>query len=108
MQISSVITLVSENPAAHGVFEATTEGERTVFCSVKSVGYQEYYIAREHDLNPTLVFVLADYAEYQGEPVVIYHGERYRVVRTYRTPQLGIELTVERAEPATTEGAVTT
>lgn len=102
MQLSSVIKLISETPEAHGVFAATTDAERTVFCSVKSVGYQEFYRAKEHDLYPTLIFVLADYAEYNGEPLCEYDGKRYRIVRTYITPQLTIELTVERAEEAVT------
>lgn len=110
MMLQSVLGLINQTPAAGGVFEARTETVRTVFCAVKSVGAQEFYTAREHDLLPALVFVLADYAEYRGEPICEYNGVRYRIIRTYITPQLRIELTAERAEelpPATTEGAIT-
>lgn len=93
----SVITLIAENPAAHGVFDGPSETQRTVFCTIRSVGYNEYYRAREHDLFPTLVFSLRDYAEYQGEPRLLYEGKAYNVIRTYITPQNEIELTTEEA-----------
>lgn len=96
MNISSVLTLIAENPAAHGIFDEPTETGRTVFCTVRSVGYSEFYRALENDLHPTLVFTLADYAEYQGEKVCVYNGTRYRIIRTYQTGG-AIELTVEEA-----------
>ena len=40
--------------------------------------------------------VLADYLDYEGERLVEYNGQRYRVIRTYRAGQ-SMELTVERA-----------
>ena len=95
----TVITLIAETPAAHGVFAERTETERTVFCTIKSVNYNEFYRAREHDMYPTLVFVLRDYAEYKGEPVCLCEGRRYHIIRTYITPQNAIELTVEEAAP---------
>lgn len=91
-----VLFLINENPAAHGIFDAPVETERMVFCTVRSVGYQEFYRALEQDLHPTLVFVLADYAEYQGEKICRYGDTRYRVIRTYQTGG-AIELTVEEA-----------
>lgn len=93
---SDVITLISEKPTAHGIFEPFTETERTVYCEVRSVGVNEFYRAMEQDLRPVCVFVLADYAEYHGEKIVDYHGKRLRVVRTYIDRQK-IELTVEEA-----------
>ena len=48
-------------------------------------------------MHPAFVFVLADYAEYQGEKVCVFNNVRYRIVRTYITPQQTIELTVEEA-----------
>ena len=41
MNRSGVLTLISENPAAHGIFDKPTETERTVFCTIRSVGYSE-------------------------------------------------------------------
>ena len=94
--LSDVLYLVSENPQAHGIFEAVTEESRMVYCNVRSVGYQEYYRAMENNLQPTFVFVLADYAEYQGEKICLFNNVRYRVIRTYQTGG-SIELTVEEA-----------
>lgn len=97
MMRSDVITLISESPAAHGIFDTKTETERAVFCEVKSVGYREYFEALAQSLHPSFVFVLRDYAEYQGEKICVYHDVRYRIIRTYVTPQQTIELTVEEA-----------
>lgn len=96
MIFRDVITLISENPAAHGVFDTTSETSRQVFCSVRSVGMTEAYTALSNGLNPQFVFVLSDYADYQGEKICSYNGTRYRIVRTYRNNQQ-IELTVEEA-----------
>lgn len=97
MMRQDVLYLVSEFPAAHGVFDKPEETQRMVYCSVRSVGGQEYYRALENAIRPTLVFILADYAEYQGEKIAVYHDTRYRIVRTYVTAQQAIELTVEEA-----------
>ena len=91
---SGVLTLIAESPAAHGIFDKPTETERTVFCTVRSVGYSEFYQALSHDLHPSLVFVLADYAEYQREKICEFEGVRYRIIRTYQTGG-AIELTCE-------------
>lgn len=97
MMRSDVLTLIAENPAAHGIFNTPTETSRTVFCFVRSVSSNEYYRALEQALRPVFVFVLADYAEYQGEKICEYNGVRYRITRTYITAQQSIELTVEEA-----------
>lgn len=89
-----VITLVSESPAAHGVLDEITETQKQVFCTVRSVGMSEAYQAMSNGLHPQFVFILSDYADYDGEKVAIYNGKRYRVIRTYRQNQ-GLEMTVE-------------
>ena len=50
----------------------------------------------ERDLNPSLVFRLADYAEYKGERKAIFEDVLYRVVRVYVDGN-AVELTVEEA-----------
>lgn len=97
MMRQDVLYLVDENPAAHGIFGAHEEERRLVYCAVKSVSGAEFYRAMEQDLHPTFVFVLRDYAEYNGEKVCYYNDKRYRIVRTYITAQQTIELTVEEA-----------
>ena len=106
------IKLIAESPEEHGIFDTRTETERLVFCFVKSVGFREYFEALSQSLHPSFVFVLRDYAEYQGEKICVYHDRRYRIIRTYITSQQTIELTVEEATvdmdaPATTEGVLT-
>lgn len=72
------------------------ESVRTVFCGVRSVRYREFYASYATDYHPELVFVLADYLDYDGETLAEYQGQRYRILRTYRTG-LALELTAERA-----------
>lgn len=93
---TDVITLIGEDPKAHGVFDVPDLPRREVFCQVRSVGYYEFYRAAENNLHPTFIFQLADVAEYNNEKICEYQGVRYRVIRTYVDRQR-IELTVEEA-----------
>lgn len=72
------------------------ETSRTVFASQRSIGQSEFYEASAHDFYPEKKFVLADYLEYNNERLVEHNGQRYRVLRTFRTGQ-ELELVVERA-----------
>lgn len=67
---------------------------RDVFCELKSVGQQEFYTSAQAGLRPSFKIVLADYYEYDDEPVIRYNGRIYDVIRTYRN-DLTIELTVQ-------------
>ena len=69
---------------------------RDVFCALRSVGHTEFYEAHAVEYHPELKFVLADYLEYQGETLVKYGDDFYRVIRSYRIGQ-ELELTVGRA-----------
>lgn len=69
---------------------------REVFCGLRSIGQQEFYQASATDFHPELKFILADYLDYEDEPLVEHCGQRYRVLRTYRAGQ-ELELVVERA-----------
>lgn len=69
---------------------------REVFCGLRSIGHSEFYEAYAIDYRPELKFVLADYLDYEGETLVKYGADLYRVIRTYRTGQ-ELELTVGRA-----------
>lgn len=94
MLFRDVLTLIGETPTAHGVTDPYTESERTVYCTVRSVGMNEAYQALANGLRPQFVFILSDYADYKNEKICIYNGKKYRIVRTYRNNQ-SIELTVE-------------
>ena len=102
MNHDDVCYLVAESPKAHGVFDPPEETARMVFCTVKSVGQREFYTALDHKLYPTIIFVLQDPIEYQGEKIVLWtpHGsdtqQRYGVVRTYTAPD-GFEIYCEEA-----------
>lgn len=80
---ATTITLLSEDPAAHGVFDAPTEIQNEVFAEVISVSQNEFYKAMQNGLQPESVFRLTDYADYDGQKVFLYENERWRVIRTY-------------------------
>lgn len=93
---ADVITLIAEDPEAHGVFEEYTPAQREVQCIVKSVGRSEMYQALSAGLMPEYIFTLAHDFEYQGEKLLEYKNKRYRVIRTYATEADGIDITAER------------
>ena len=70
-----------------------TETKRAVFCGIRQ---QEFYQSHATDFRPEIKFVLADYLEYNGETLAEYDGQRYRIIRTYRTGQT-LELVAQRA-----------
>ena len=72
------------------------ETRRTVFCGLRSIGMREFYEANARDFYPEKVFILRDYLDYDNEQLCEHNGQRYRVLRTYRTGQ-ELELTVTRA-----------
>jgi hypothetical protein len=98
MTRADVIDLVTENRTGHGVHEAVTDTERTVMCTVESVRRTEYYYAENAGHRPEYVFVLTLAEDYQDERIVKFHGQKFHVVRTYRTDDGGIEITVERSD----------
>ena len=91
---ADVIKLIAAGEAT-GSFGECAETQRTVYCEVKSVSRNEFYMATAQKLKPEIVFVLADYADYANEPVVEYNAERYTVIRTYRTDSQ-LELVCQR------------
>lgn len=80
---ATTITLLAEDPAAHGVFDRPEEAGNEVFAEVISVSQNEFYKALQNGLMPELVFRLTDYGDYNGEKVFEYEGSRWRVIRTY-------------------------
>ena len=93
---SDVCYLITDAPKSHGVYDRPESTERMVYCTVRSVGGQEYYAALNTGLQPTLVLKLADMIEYQNETRLMFHDREYQIVRTYMTKDGGIELTIER------------
>ena len=93
----NVLDLITVNPEAAGVGTEPTETKRTVYCTVKSIGQQEAYLAMGQGLNPELKVILAHDFEYEGERLCEMDGVRYDIMRTYATETDGIELVLQRA-----------
>lgn len=72
------------------------EASRSVLCRMASIGMKEFYEASARDFYPEVKFILADYLDYNNEQLVEHNGQRYRVLRTYRTGQ-ELEIVVVRA-----------
>lgn len=64
-----------------------TETSRDIFAQVSSIGMKEFYQAQALGFQPEIKFILADYYDYQDEPIVVYESVRYRVLRTFRDGQ---------------------
>jgi SPP1 family predicted phage head-tail adaptor len=93
----NVLDLITVNPEAAGVGTEPTETKRTVYCTVKSIGQQEAYLAMGQGLNPELKVILSHDFEYKGERLCEMDGVRYDILRTYTTETDGIELVLQRA-----------
>lgn len=94
--MSEVLTLIQQTRGVDDYGDPViTETTREVFAKLGSIGQKEFYQAHAVGLQPELKFVLADYLDYDDEPMVEHNGQRYRVLRTYRKGQ-ELELTVYR------------
>lgn len=95
MYRATAINLISEDPAAHGMFDAPVTTGRQVLCEVGSVSMSEVYTAMSEGLHPSLRFKLRVAEDYADEGFLSYEGKPYRIVRTYMAGD-GIELYAER------------
>lgn len=96
MMRANVADLITVSPEAGGVGEEREETRRRVFCTVRSIGQQEAYLAMGQGLNPEMKIVLAHDFEYRGEEICEVDGTRYQVLRTYITEADEIEITLQR------------
>ena len=94
--MDSIINLIGETRTqdASGVFHNTPD-LRQVFCKVRSVSAREFFEGGRNGLNPELKFTMFA-ADYQGERVLEYNGDKYAVYRTYKAGSDYIELYAER------------
>lgn len=95
---ADVLELISVSPEAAGVGTEPAETKRGVFCTVRSIGQTEAYLAMGQGLNPELKVILAHDFEYEGERLCSLGGVRYEILRTYITETNGIELTLQRID----------
>ena len=93
--MNDVLTLIRRKLAADG-YTVEMETRRDVFCRLDSVSRSEFYQAQATDLRPELVFVLADYLDYDDEYLCIFDSVWYRVIRTYRKGR-ELEIVVQKA-----------
>lgn len=93
--MNDLLTLVHRKLAEDG-YTVEKETRRDVFCRLDSVSRSEFYQAQATDLRPELVFVLADYLDYDDEYLCIFDSVWYRVIRTYRKGQ-ELEIVVQKA-----------
>ena len=86
--MNDLLTLIQQTKSVDAYGDPViTETTRDVFCGLRSIGQKEFYQAHAVGLQPEHKFVLADYLDYNDEALVAYMGQRYRVLRTYRTGQ---------------------
>ena len=91
-----VVTLIEQTRGVDDYGDPViTESARDVFARLGSIGQKEFYQAHAVGLQPEIKFVLSDYLDYDGEGLVQYEGQRYRVLRTFRNGQ-ELEITVFR------------
>lgn len=94
--MNEVITLIKQTHSVDDYGDPViTESARDVFARLGSIGQQEFYQAHAVGLKPEIKFVLTDYLDYDGESLVQYEGQHYRVLRTFRKGQ-ELEITVFR------------
>lgn len=105
MDRSGTIKLIknAKTQDSKGVWRKT-ETSRTIFCrQVDSVTSAEFFDGGRNGLNPSLRFIVF-FADYEGESIVEYEGQRYSVYRTYHNKTDDMELYVERKGGTNGEG----
>ena len=68
---------------------------REIICEVESIAQKEFFAASQQGFKPEYkLTVWAD--EYEGESIVIYNGETYKIYRTFRRNVDKMELYITR------------
>lgn len=93
MRWSDEITLIhAELDSDDEGFTVTTLGDRkTVFANRKSVGFHEFFKAKQAGFTEQMKFDIFA-VEYDGQPVAEYMDKPYRILRTYEDPKKPDEL----------------
>ena len=84
--MDDVIKLISETVTGYDENgnECVRERSRELMCQVYGITRNEFYAASAQDMRPDITVRLSDMADYEGEQLAEYHGERYSIIRTYR------------------------
>ena len=92
--VISLLTITQTVNEIGDTVESITKKE--VFAAVRSAGMKETYEALNVGLKPEMVFVLADYYDYDDQEHIEYNSIRYKVLRTYRKATNELEIVVTR------------
>lgn len=88
---NEVIKLIKETFTTDSLGDpVATRTQRSVFADLRSITQSEFYQASAQGFKPEIKFVLADFAEYDGEQIISYIPYcgtelEYRVIRTFRS-----------------------
>ncbi|ADL52147.1 phage head closure protein [Clostridium cellulovorans] len=72
-----------------------TDIKTEVYCNKKSISRAEFYNANSTGLKPSIVFVVNTF-EYEGQKIVEFENQRYKVLRTYEPSLDYTELICEK------------
>lgn len=94
MLFAQTAKLISQTYSVNSIGDTVAqETERDVFVEVKSIGLKRKIDAMATGLNITFKLILKDYAEYDGEKIVEYGGNRYNIVDVFMADDQSVELT---------------
>lgn len=85
----SIATLKGEPTTTYDTYgnEVITYTDNKVYVMPRGVYNAEFYNAAQAGLHPTITFVLANKADYNGEKLIEWNGVYYDVIRTDWTAQ---------------------
>lgn len=76
--------------------EIKTYTTREVFVKPRSVYASDFYEAARSGLQPSVVLVMSNPEDYEGEKVAEYNGKGYTIIRVFQRPDRDeVELTLE-------------
>ena len=85
----SIATLKGEPTSTYDEYgnEVITYKDTQVYMMPKGVYQAEYYNAGQLGIHPSITFVLANRADYNGQKLIEWNGVLYNVIRTDWTAQ---------------------
>ena len=99
MRMMTSCVLISFNPDAHEAGADPVENRRKVKVQELSLTQVEAYQAGGTGLNPEAKLLIPYDRDYKGERELIYHGQRWRVIRNDPYKEYnGVILSIRRKE----------
>ncbi len=74
---------------------AAYDFSKELICEVLSIGQSEFYLAAQSEYKPEIKFKIADFLDYESEDRILYDGQYYEIIRTYRNGN-ALEITAQR------------